>query len=277
MARDVSDWFIKQYEGEVHVAYQRKGSRLRETVRNKTNVVGSSDVFPLLGTGVATTKQRHAPIVPMNPDHSTVEVFLKDFYAGEWIDKLDENKMLPDEKQAMANTGAYALGRRTDQLIVEAINTGTAAPAPTNLSTIGLSYFTGIMEKMGDRDVPLEDGEVYGPVSWQLWNRMMNIDQFVNQDYIGHEQLPFLGPVGQAKRWLGVVWFPFSGLAKTGNNRRMAVYHKTAIGHASGQDVTADITWHGDRASYFVNNMMSQGAVVIDPIGIEPLHVNEAG
>lgn len=277
MARDVSDWFVKQYESEVHIAYQRMGSRLRETVRNKTDITGASTNFPRVGTGVATQKARHGEIVPMNPDHSQIECFLADWYAGEWVDKLDENKMLPNDRETMVKTGAYALGRRTDQMIVDAINAGTTPPAAVNLSTIGTTFFTGVMETLGDRDVPMEDGEVYGPVSWQLWNRMLQIDQFVNADYVGYDQLPFLGPQGQAKRWCGILWFPFSGLTKTGSNRRLAVYHKTAVGHASGHEVEADITWHGDRASHFVNNMMSQGAVVIDANGIVPLQVNEVG
>ncbi|MBT6095465.1 MAG: hypothetical protein HOH04_11330, partial [Rhodospirillaceae bacterium] len=26
--------------------------------------------------------------------------------------------------------------------------------------------------------------------------------------------------------------------------------------HAIGKDVTTDVTWHGDRASFFINNLM---------------------
>ena len=44
-------------------------------------------------------------------------------------------------------------------------------------------------------------------------------------------------------------------------------YHKSAVGHAIGQDVTTDITWHGDRAAHFVANSMSQGAALIEPCG----------
>ena len=33
-------------------------------------------------------------------------------------------------------------------------------------------------------------------------------------------------------------------------------------------DIKTDITWHGDYAAHFVNNMMSQGACLIDPKGV---------
>ena len=34
--------------------------------------------------------------------------------------------------------------------------------------------------------------------------------------------------------------------------------------------------WHGDRAAFFVNNMMSQGTCVIDPTGIISMRCLEA-
>ena len=52
-------------------------------------------------------------------------------------------------------------------------------------------------------------------------------------------------------------------------------YHKNALGHGSGADVTSDITWHGDRAAHFVNNMMSQGACLIDPEGVIEIRVDD--
>src|SRR3546814_11027699 len=52
-------------------------------------------------------------------------------------------------------------------------------------------------------------------------------------------------------------------------------YHKNALGHGSGADVTSDITWHGDRAAPFVNNMMSQGACLIDPEGVIETRVDD--
>ncbi|HEY8189893.1 MAG TPA: phage capsid protein, partial [Micavibrio sp.] len=47
------------------------------------------------------------------------------------------------------------------------------------------------------------------------------------------------------------------------------------VGHASGSDVQTDITWHGDRASNFVNNMMSQGAGLIDANGVVVIGCDE--
>ena len=45
MSTQVSESFIKQFEADVHLSYQQNGSKLRNTVRTKNNVKGSSTVF----------------------------------------------------------------------------------------------------------------------------------------------------------------------------------------------------------------------------------------
>jgi hypothetical protein len=100
------------------------------------------------------------------------------------------------------------------------------------------------------------------------------IDEFSNADFVGFDELPFKGGI-EAKRWMGVLWMRFSGLTLSATVRLCHMYHKTAVGHAIGQDVQSDITWHGDRASWFVNNMMSQAAKMIDAAGVATLRCKE--
>ncbi len=73
MAMDISDAFVKQFESEVHMAYQRMGSKLRNTVRNKNNVKGTSTTFQKVGKGSAGTKSRHGNVPVMSIDHTPVE------------------------------------------------------------------------------------------------------------------------------------------------------------------------------------------------------------
>ena len=54
----------------------------------------------------------------MNIDHTPVECFLTDYYAGDWVDQMDELKTNIDERTVITNAGAYALGRKTDELII---------------------------------------------------------------------------------------------------------------------------------------------------------------
>ena len=83
MSTTLDQAFIKQFEREVHEAYQRQGSKLRSTVRTISDVNGSSAVFQKVGTGTASTKSTHGMVPVMNLAHSNVEVTLQDFYAGD--------------------------------------------------------------------------------------------------------------------------------------------------------------------------------------------------
>ncbi|MBW8271339.1 phage capsid protein [Caldovatus aquaticus] len=262
--------FVKQFEAEVHEAYQRQGSKLRPTVRSKTGVKGASTVFPRVGKGTAAAKARNGVVPVMNLDYSTAECFLQDYYAGEWVDHFDDLKTAIDERAVVANAGAYALGRKTDELIIAALDTATRVASGTGAGladTDGLTRQKVLLafEMMGEADVP-DDGQRYAVVGWKQWSELLQIEEFANADYVGEDDLPWKGT--QAKRWLGALWIPHSGLTKTGQLRYCYFYHKTAVGHAVGSEVVTDITWHGDRAAYFVNNMMSQGAVLIDDTGV---------
>ena len=210
----------------------------------------------------------------MNLDHTPVECVLADYYAGDWVDKLDELKVNIDERQIVANQGAYALGRKTDELIItelDSVTTNTIADGNTGMTK---AKILEAFETFGINDVP-DDGQRYGVVGWKQWSEMLGIDEFANADYIGAENMPWVNG-SQAKMWLGILWMPHSGLPIDGNDIRSCfLYHKTSTGHASGSDVQSDISWHGDRAAHFVNNMMSQGAKIIDEIGVVKIGCDE--
>jgi hypothetical protein len=277
MSASIDQVFAKQFQSEVHDAYQRQGSKLRPTVRSKTGVRGASTVFPIVGRGIAAAKARNGSVPVMNLSHSNVECFLQDYYAGEWIDRLDELKTNIDERQVVANAGAYALGRKTDELVIAALDTATneaTGTAPGTGDTDGLTRAKVLkaFEMLGAADVP-DDGNRFAIVGWKQWSELLQIQEFANSNYVGDDELPWKGT--QVKRWLGATWMPHSGLTKSGSLRFCYFYHKTAIGHAVAQEVSTDITWHGDRAAFFVNNMMSQGATLIDPAGVVRMRAAE--
>jgi uncharacterized protein (DUF1778 family) len=273
MSVSITQSFVKQFEREVHEAFQRMGSKLRSTVRNVNNVKGSSAVFQRVGKGAAATKSTHGMVPVMNIAHTAIEVTLADYYAGDWVDQFDELRVNHDERQVIANAGAYALGRKTDELIINAL-----ATASTNIITdanIGMTKdkVLAAFEILGAADVP-DDGNRFAVVGWKQWSELLKINEFATSDYVGTQDLPWQG--GQARRWLGTTWIPTTGLPIDGSDIRSCFwFHKTAVGHAAGSDVQTDVTWHGDRASHFVNNMMSQGAGLIDGAGVVVIKSDE--
>ncbi len=263
--------FIKHFEAEVHNAYQQQGSKLQGTVRSKSGVKGASTTFQVLGKSVAATKTRNAQIATTGVTHTPVECTLTDYYSGQWVDALDEMKVGQDERRALALSGAYALGRKTDDLIIAALNTATQS-VTTAASNLTKDLILKAFTMLNTADVP-DDGERYAVVSPQAWNQLLNIEEFSSANYVG-DAYPFLNG-SETRKWMGIVWIMHTGLpvnsGKTGHT--CFIYHKTAIGHASGQDIKTDITWHGDYAAHFVNNMMSQGACLIDNKGVVKMEI----
>lgn len=271
MSNQIENGFIKEFQAEVHIGYQRMGSKLRPTVRSKTGVKGAVTVFQKVGKGIAGTKERHGLVPTMSIDHNPVECILQDFYAGDWVDSLDELKLNTDEKRVIANAGAYALGRKTDELIMAELSKATNVIGD-GTSVLDKSMIFDAFAKINAADVP-DDGQRFAIVGPNQWNALLTLPEFSESAYVG-EQYPLLSGT-ESRKWLGIVWLMHTGLPLTAGERECFLYHQSAVGHGSGCDVVTDITWHGDRAAYFVNNMMSQGACLIDNNGIVKLKVKE--
>ena len=265
MSLSVDQVFIKQFEADVHLAYQQMGTKLRSTIRSKSGVVGMSTTFQKVGKGIASTKSRHGIVPVMNLNHTPVECTLQDYYAGDWIDALDELKTNVDERRVVASAGAYALGRKTDELIIAAMNNATqyVGDYSTGLTK---ALIMSAVEKLNENDVP-DDGRRFAVVGVHQWNELMSMNEFVSADYVGGST-PWVDGC-ESRKWLGINWILCNALPlANSDDRECFIYHASSIGHACGQEVKTDITWHGERAAHFISNSMSQGAVLIDAEGI---------
>ena len=290
MSTSIDTSFITSYEAKVHEIFQRQGSYLKDAVRVKDNVVGSTAVFQKIGKGTATTKARHGTITPMNQTHTAPSVTLADFYAGDWVDKLDEAKTNINERDAIASGGAMALGRKVDDQITTVLDTTTQATITLTVTSKATVLSTAIefAEAAWDNDVP-NDGQVYAVVTPRYWSQLMTLDQFQRAEYVGADGLAFKqGPAvgrGKWKDWMGIKWKMQTGLPGAGTaTAKVFIWHKMAAGYAVAQSasniagneaVAADITWHGDRAAHFVNHMMSGNAVMIDDTGVIEGNLND--
>ena len=231
MSSSIDQAFIKQYQAEVQEAYQRQGSKLRPLVRSKSEVRGASTIFQKVGRGTAAAKARNGVVPVMNIDHTNVECFLQDYYAGDWVDRMDELKTNIDERAVVASAGAYALGRKTDELIISALDSATNEAIGANVGETDNDGMTRAkvllaFQALGNADVP-DDGNRFAVVGWKQWSELLTIQEFANTQYMGPDELPWKGT--QAKRWLGATWMPHSGLTKNGALRYCYFFHKTAI------------------------------------------------
>jgi hypothetical protein len=253
MTTGITQAFAKLYSAEVHEAYQRRGSKLRNAVRIQT-VHGAADVtWQKIGTVVATTKGRNSLVPTMDVSHTPITATLQDYYTGSWLDRLDELKVNIPERQVLTRAGAYALGRKSDELILSSL-AGLAESATMAVSSKAAfrNSVLEALEQINTADVP-DDGDRWAVISPRFHSWMMLLPEFSNADYLGDAELPFkTGRFFQVRHWLGCNWLQHSGVSGIGATSSSLLYHRTAVGHAVGAEVASDITWHGDRAAHFV-------------------------
>ena len=286
MSNTIDQAFITQYESEVKLAYQQMGSKLRNTVRLKTNVTGSTVTFQKLGKGSASQKSRNGDVPVMNAVHSTASATMADWYAADYVDKLDELKTNIEERQVVVQTGAFGLGRKIDALVISAITAslGSSYQNSTAYGGYGSSAYNNALQDavmegfkaLNDQDVPDDGGRIclVGP---HQWNHLLKVTEFASSDYIGPNTLPWLAGT-QAKRWLNTLFMMHTGLgtANSAASRICLMYHKTAVGLGEGQSVTSMIDWVPTKAAHLVDNMMSAGAIRIEDTGVWAFYAQEA-
>jgi len=291
MSTSISTSFVVQYEQEVKHLFQRQGGYLRPAVRVKDGVKGSSTTFQKIGKGTATTKARHGVITPMNQTHTAVSCSLSDFYAGDWVDKLDEAKINHDERMAIAMGGAWALGRKVDDQIITALDSTSQTAVSWSFSTIAAveNSLLSSIKSLDQGDVP-NDGQRFCALSPNAYAAAMKVTSFANSQYVSPNNQPFEQgqPVFGWRRWMNVLWTSHTGLPNadgSSSGTKGFVWHRSAVGYATAmnagnsaanQAVSADITWHGDRAAHFVNHMMSGGACLIDDTGVFELTLDDS-
>lgn len=270
-----------QDEREVHHLFQREGGILRPTVRTQTGVIGESTTFQKIGKGVATSKARHGVVTPMNQDHTAIPCTLSDFYAGDYVDKLDEAKIKHDEREAIAKGGAWALGRKVDDQLITSMNATTQTAISLTLTNSGTVRATMLewVEAIWANDV-MNDGNVYGYVTPRLDAILSTVDDYKSSDFVDVRPMVEGSPTMRFRNWLGVKWAVHTGASgfQTGTCTGH-IWHQSAVGYASGavpsnsaddsgNAVHAEITYHGERVAHFVNHWMSGGSCLIDDTGV---------
>lgn len=117
---------IASYDTEIKIAYQGSGY-LRSCVRLKTGVTGQQFAFRKMGAAVAYQQTASAEeITPNDTSHSKIFATLTNWRVGDYTDLFDQAETNIDERSDLAKNHAMALGRREDQLIIDAVDAASS-------------------------------------------------------------------------------------------------------------------------------------------------------
>ncbi|MBL4837659.1 MAG: hypothetical protein JKY34_08770 [Kordiimonadaceae bacterium] len=258
--------FIKQFESESHIAYQQKGSKLRGMVRRKVHLVGTETRFPKYGKGSAGKKTRHGKIPVMNVPHDHVDCPIEDDYAGEWIDEADMRKTNVSEKSNATSAAAMAMGRLTDQYLIDALEQSAPQVIAAGGTAMTRSKIVEGVEILNDNEVP-DDGNRFCLLTPRSWSKMLEIKEFVEAETVG-AMFPYLKNT-EARRYLNTTFISHGMLTgKKTSTAQNIMFHTSAIGMVEGKSISQKWSWENQHDSWFLNTSMSLGAVRIDDEGV---------
>lgn len=275
MAQSITNAFVTEWEDLVKQDYQQTESHLRKAVRQKFQQGAQIIKFHKLGVGTATdNKPRHAPLVPMNVQHDTVQAIMEPTHAMELVESLDELMTNIDTRSEYSKLIAAALNRKLDdKIIAKLATTSNSATLPTanTLDAAALAFLSG---KLGQNKVPM-DGERYLVVSQGGLQDMIADAKIASNDYLSKEAYT-KGFVSGVMGFNVIVLTDETLLpAVAGNKRTCFAFHKQSIGLGVAQDVKLEVEKRVDLSNWQVLGQLLTGAVKIDDAGIFKFDVSD--
>ena len=272
MAVSLSTNFISLFEAEVKQAYQVE-RKLAGTTRTRTGVVGNTVQFPKIAKGSAGVVVPQPDLVPLNVSHTNVSVSMSNYAAPEYTSIFDQQKVNYDERQELVQTLGNAIGRRCDQIILDALANSSSSLTVANSiggsnTNINVSKVLESARLLNAKGVPMADR--YMAISADGLASLLAEEKAASQDYVLHKAMTD----GKIDNFLGfkVVMIgdmDEGGLAIDGSSDRTCfAWHKDSVGYAEGIGPKTEINYVPEKASWLTNVMLSANAVAVDAEGI---------
>lgn len=280
MSKTLTANAITQFDMEVKHAYQGMG-QLRPTARLRTGVVGSSHVFPKMGSGTATPRVPQTDVVPMNVAHTKATATITDWNAPEYTDIFDQQKVNYQERAELAETISGAITRREDQLVIDALDAASSTLTVSNDiggtdSGLNVTKLRRARRLLNQQGVGKGDRTYLGHAVGE--EALLGETETTSSDYNTVKALVS----GEINTFLGFNFIFLEdrdegGLSIDGSlDRQNFAYAKSAIGLAVGIDFRTEVNYIAEKTSWLANGIFSAGSVAIDALGIVELTTRES-
>ena len=280
MSVSLSNAFVTLFDAEVKQAYQGK-AMLVPAVRQRRGVEGSTVKFPKVGAGVATPRIPQTDVTPLNVSFSQVTLTLSDWNAAEYSDIFSQAKVNFDERQELVQVVASAMGRRQDQLILDALANSSTSLTVSN--DIGGTDTNLNVAKLRSAKRLLDKGNV-PPEGRHIVLHANGLDSLLSETAVTSSDFNTVKALvqGEINTFLGFTFHVIGdrtegGLAIDGSNDRVCyAFHKDAIGYGEGIAMRSEINYIPEKTSWLVNEVFSAGAIAIDAGGIVAITCRES-
>ena len=279
MSVSLSNAFVTLFDAEVKQAYQGK-AMLVPAVRQRRGVEGSTVKFPKVGKGVATIRVPQTDVTPLNVAFSTVTCTLVDYNAAEYSDIFNQAKVNFDERQELVQVVASAMGRRQDQIILDALTASSTSLTVSNDiggtdSNLNVAKLREAKRLMDKNNVPPEGRHII--IHGNGLASLLSETSVTSSDFNSVKALV----QGDINSFLGFTFHMLGdrsegGLVVDGSlDRSCFAFHQMAVGYGEGIGMRTEINYIAEKTSFLVNEVFSAGAIAIDDEGIVKITCRE--
>ena len=268
MSKTLSSVAVTEFDSMVKHAYQGTGL-LKPAVTIRNNVVGDTYKFRRMGKGLANQKSTSDLVTPMNVAHEFKTATLTNWNAPEYTDIFDQADVNFDEKQELASTIADAIGRRCDQLVIDALDGSTPDAADIVHGGVSLTMAKIIAAQVALRGQNVQNSNLYAAVNAAGLGGLLNDEKATSSDYQTVKAL-VSGDVNSLAGFQFIILGDRTegGLSVTANTVDSWFFQRDAVGLAIGIDMKTSVDWVPERTSYLCNGMLKAGSVVRDNGGL---------
>lgn len=283
MALSISNAFVTLFDSEVKQAYQ--GARaLAGLTRERTNVEGSTVKFPKIGKGTASVRVPQTDVVPLNVTYSQVTATMTDYIAAEYSDIFHQQRVNFNERQELVQVVSGAIGRRMDQVIIDALvaasSTGTVANTVADdgstgsASNLNVGKLRAAKKALDAKNVPMEGRTII--LHANNLSALLGLTSVTSSDFNTVKALV----TGEVDTFLGFKFVTVGdrdegGLPISSNDRTVFALHRDSVGMAIGLNQTSRVDYIAEKTSFLVASMFSAGSVAIDSEGIVKITCRE--
>ena len=280
MSISLSNAFVTLFDAEVKQAYQGM-AKLVPAVRQRRGVEGSTVKFPKVGKGVATIRVPQTDVTPLNVGFSSVTLTLADYNAAEYSDIFSSQKVNFDERQELVQVVANAMGRRQDQMILDALAASSTSLTVSNDiggsdSNMNITKLREAKRLMDKNNVPPDGRNII--IHANGLANLLSETSVTSSDFNSVKALV----QGELNTYLGFTFHVLGdrsegGLAIDGSlDRSCFAFHKDAVGYGEGIAMRTEINYVAEKTSWLVNEIFSAGAIAIDDEGIVKITCRES-
>jgi hypothetical protein len=222
---------------------------------------------------VATARVTQTDVTPMNVGFSSVTCTMGDWNAAEYSDIFSQQKVNFDERSELAQVVGAAIGRRQDQLILDALNaasgTGTVANSIGGSNTnMNIAKLREAAKILNTKNVPAEGRNII--IHANSLASMLEQTSVTSSDFNTVKALV----QGEINQYMGFTFHVLGDRSEGGlpidgsSDRTLFAFHRDAIGYAEGIAPRTEINYIPEKTSWLVNALFSAGSVAIDSEGI---------